>query len=333
MISTRREFLSLAASMGALSLVHRAGLAAAGGRTEETYFEWKKIAQGAHAGIGEGGNTLVFVGPKGSLLVDTKNTGFGRALRRDAESLGSPLSMVINTHHHQDHTGGNNAFAKDVTLLAHSKAKGRIASPGQVKQYVGGITGAISRLRTSETAKAKALVADAEAMLKAEPKASDFEPTRTTEGNETIEVAGVKVQLVHVGAGHTDNDLIVFLPEQNVLHTGDLVFHRVHPYFDVSAGANSAGWAVSCARIVAMCNDKTVVVPGHGDVGDVSIVKTQIEYLKTVRGAADAAVAAGKSREDFIASEVEPYAYGERIKAVAFGALYDEAKNKAPSPR
>lgn len=333
MHSTRRQFLSVAASIGAVSLINRRGLALPAMLRGDTYFEWKKVGEGTHAGIGEGGNSLLLVGSKGSFLVDTKNTGFGAALRRDAQSLGSPVSMVINTHHHQDHTGGNNAFTKDIAVLAHTKAKARISTPGQMKQYIGGITGTIAKVRTANTPNARAVLADAEAMLKAEPKPSDFEPSRTTEGNETIEVAGTKVQLVHVGAGHTDNDLIVFLPEKNVLHTGDLVFNKVHPYFDVGAGANSAGWAKSCAKIVSMCNDKTVVIPGHGDVGDVSIVKTQIEYLKHVRGAADKAIGAGKTREEFIASEVEPYTYGERIKAVAFGALYDEAKAGAPEPR
>ena len=333
MQATRREFLSLAASIGAASLFHRSALAFPALFAADTYFEWKKVCEGGHAGFGEGGNSLVFVGPKGTLLVDTKNGGFGPALRSDAEGLGSPLAMVINTHHHFDHTGGNNAFTRDVAVLAHRKAKERIGMQPQLDRYAAGLKEAMRTLTKSDKPAAKAALASADKLLSAGVKAADFQPTKTTEGNETIEVGGTRVQLVHVGAGHTDNDLIVFLPEKNVLHTGDLCFNKIHPYFDVAAGANSAGWAASCAKIVSMCNEKTVVIPGHGEVGDVSTVKTQIEYLKKVRDAADKAVAAGKTREEFIASEVEPFTYGQMIKPIAFGALYDEAKSKAPAPK
>lgn len=333
MYTTRREFLALAASVGATSLFPRLAPARPLLFGADTYFEWKKLGDGLFAGLGDGGNSLVVLGDKGSVLVDTKNAGLGATLRREVEGLGSPLALVINTHHHQDHSGGNNAFTKDIPVLAHSKAKARMGTPAQMQQYIGGTRGSITKLRASPHPAAKAALADAEGMLKSEPKSPMFEPTKTTEGNETITAAGLKIELVHVGAGHTDNDLIVYFPEKNLLHTGDVCFNKVHPYFDVGAGANSAGWARSCEKVLSMCNDKTVIIPGHGDLGDSAAVKAQIEYFKAVRGAADKAVAAGKTRDVFIASEVEPFVYGERIKSVAFGAIYDEAVKGTPGPK
>lgn len=326
MLTTRRHFIgSLAVLAAAGSLPRRAFAQSAA----STYFEWKKLADGVFAGLGGGGNSLVVISGNEALLIDTKNAGFGATVRREAESLGAPLKLVINTHHHFDHTGGNPAFSKDLTLLAHAKAKPRMA--GQAQMH-GNTAKASLREAAGVGERGAAVAKDIQAFLESAPAPAAFECTKTTEGNETIAIGREKIELIHVGAGHTDNDLIVFLPGRNVLHGGDILFHKLHSYFDPAAGSNSAGWAKSANRIAEVCNDKTIVVPGHGEVGDRAIATAQVAYLKAARGAADKAVAAGKTRDEFIKSEVEGFAYGERIKAVAFGALYDEAKNKAPAP-
>ncbi len=298
------------------------------------YFEWKKVGEGAHAAFGEGGNALAVVGPRETLLIDTKNTGFGDTLRTEAVTFGSLVGLVINTHHHGDHTGGNCAFTKDVPVLAHEKCKARIA--GNVERYVNGAKNTVRTMYQSKKLSARAvrdsamLLAGTLDELKDPAKvAALFEPTKTTAGNETLTLDGRKIELVHVGAGHTDNDLIVFLPDANVLHTGDLVFHNWWPYIDRGAGADTAGWIRSCEKIVEMCDDKTVVVPGHGEITDRAGVRKQIEFFTTMRANAAKAVKDGTTREAFLAmtfGEYENFAEASKfIRPTSLGGLYDEA--------
>jgi glyoxylase-like metal-dependent hydrolase (beta-lactamase superfamily II) len=317
MTVSRRDFLLAGSALAASTLTAGRLWARAGqpfqqpsttrqvNPSEVRYFEWKKAADRAHVAFGEGGNSLVVLGKDGAVLVDTKNAGFGETLRNEAAALGSPLALVINTHHHADHTGGNSEYTRDLPVLAHTKAKPRIAA--NTERYVAGAKGTVSAMFKNPKLSAKG-VRDAAMKLAGrldETKdpaklAALFEPTRTTDGNEKISAGGLDIELTHVGAGHTDNDLILFFPALNLLHTGDLVFNRWWPYVDRGAGANSDGWIRSCEKILAICNDKTVVVPGHGEITDRAGVQAQIDFFRKVRDAAAKAVAGKVSRDDFI---------------------------------
>ncbi len=343
MFTTRRDFLAISSTLattaflastalGALPSRIAPGRARSGGlfdglfngRTEDTYFPPVKIADNVYSLTGEGGNSLAFLAGGEALLIDTKNAGFGSQLRRDVESLGSPLKMVINTHHHYDHTGGNAAFTKDVTVLAHESAKARIGD--QIQLYARNLPQTLRTLKNVDTPIAKKIMAETEALGKEEVTPATYQPTKTTRGNETLTFGGERIELVYVGPGHTDNDLIVFFPKQNVIHTGDLVFNKVHPYFDPSGGATVQGWIKSLEKIIALCNDKTVLVPGHGEVGDVNAAKAQVAYHRRVLDEAKKAVAAKKTRPEFqktVIDEFKDYG-GDWIKPIAFGAIYDE---------
>ncbi len=343
MQTTRREFLTVSGTLAATAFLASTALGAlstriAAGRSgsprtlgglldglaEAPYFPPVKIADNAYSLSGEGGNSLAFIAGGESLLIDTKNAGFGSQLRRDVESLGSPLKMVINTHHHYDHTGGNAAFTKDVTVLAHESAKTRIGE--QIQLYARNLPQTLRTLKDVDTPTAKKILAETEALGKEAVTPATYQPTKTTRGNETLTFGGERIELVYVGAGHTDNDLIVHFPKQNVIHTGDLVFNKVHPYFDPPGGATVQGWIKSLEKIIALCNDKTVLVPGHGEVSDVGAAKAQIAYHRRVLDEAKKAVAAKKTREEFQKSVIDEFKdySGDWIKPIAFGAIFDE---------
>lgn len=250
------------------------------------------IAPGASVVTGGGGNALVVVGDGGSLLVDCKNYGLGGALREAAEGLGVPLAAVVNTHHHGDHTGGNPAFTEDLPVYAHRACSARVRD-----QVVG---------RGDDPA--------------------PFLPTIHAGPDTTLDVAGVKCALRHAGAGHTDNDLFVYLPDANILHTGDLIFNELHPYIDRPAGATTSGWIASCEAMLRVCDKKTVVVPGHGDVGDRTMIERQIAYFHAVREAIGAIVDAGGSREEAGKTRLTLFeGMGfERLRRHGMESVYDE---------
>jgi glyoxylase-like metal-dependent hydrolase (beta-lactamase superfamily II) len=323
---SRRGFLGAAAAAAGTVLLPGRGWArqpAAG----TTWFEWKKLTQNVYVAAGEGGNSIAIVGKGELILVDSKNPGFGATLRREAEALGlGPVRTLINTHHHADHVGGNSAFTKDCVVLAHANAKPRFAA--QEKRLVDGGRNSIGQVAKNPKSGKEAVIKDLEAYVASAPKASDFEPTKTIAASETLTIAGVKIELTHVGNGHTDNDLIVYLPDENVLHGGDLLFHKVWPFVDRPGGFSSEGWAKSAEKIIEIAGEKGIVVPGHGAVGDREIAQKQRQFWIAMRIKAQSAVKAGETREQFIKrpwDEYKDYGAADWIKPITLGGVYDEA--------
>ncbi|MGE3109258.1 MAG: MBL fold metallo-hydrolase [Phycisphaerales bacterium] len=342
---TRREFSTLTSilAMGALAGGARAagrgglgGLGRSGARPgitrrAGTYFEWKQVAPSAWVGIGEGGNSLVVASKGELLLVDTKFAAFAGGLRREAQALVTDtkhsLSLVINTHHHMDHSGGNIGFLPDVPVLAQEKARPRIES--QVDRCRQSVKGHAAQLAQSDKPGAKEMLADA-TKLADHPDmfdAAHYVPTRSFATEHEAKIGELVIELRHYGSGHTDNDAVVRVPSLNIVHMGDLLFHKIHPFMDVSAGSNSDGWMDSCRKALALCDDKTVVIPGHGDVTDKKGLEGQIDYFETMRKAVREAVAAGKSRDEVTKMSVDALKeYGQNRLSMVLGALYDEQR-------
>jgi len=253
-----------------------------------------EIRPGMRVITGQGGNTLVAAGEGGSILIDCKGAGAGGALRELAEAEGTPVRAVINTHHHGDHTGGNPAFTPDVKVHAHEKCGPRVR-----------------------------------AQVAARGETPDpYLPTDSVGNDGAVEAGGVRAELRHAGAGHTDNDVYVFFPEANVLHTGDLVFHMNHPYIDRGAGATTAGWMDSCRAMLERCDEETVVVPGHGEVTDRGGIERQIAYFEAVREAVGEVVSAGGPREAAERIRLQMFANMgfERLRKQALGAVFEELR-------
>lgn len=343
MILTRRQFA--AGSLGAL-----AGLALGGsvGRNgwslgssalaadapEGAYFDWKQIADGVWVATKGGGNAMVVRTGEGCALVDTKLCGWGETLRREVLELGGKIQMVINTHHHADHIGGNPTFKKHGTILAHAKAGRRAVD--QSEQMLASLARLAKQLETEPGDTPPEVVAEVQAMAESAAafKPIDFASTVPLGLAHDLAVGKLTISLRHFGAGHTDNDVVVFVPELNVLHTGDLVFHKLHPYMDVGAGANSAGWQKSLNEMIAMCNDKTIVVPGHGDVTDIEGLRAQLAYFDTLREIVmTARDKDGLTREQVIElqpAELKDLGF-ERMQANNLGVVFDELA-KAANP-
>lgn len=340
MLISRRCFLGSAA--GACVMAGALGspaFASRPRRLESTWFTWSKLADGVHAGMGEGGNTLLIVAKGECVLVDSKNTGYGAALRREAEALaGVSCKTLINTHHHFDHTGGNSAFTSDASVLAHAKAIARI--DGNIARYKAAPASTMAALGKSEKPGAKAIMEDVKALQKQldgattdkavvalfAPKSALVLPGSATVPDKKT-IGGVEIELYHVGAGHTDNDVFIRLPKLNVIHTGDLLFNKVWPYMDRAGGCDTLGWIDSLKAMLALCDDKTVVLPGHGEKTNKAGVQTQIHFFDDMRAVAIKAVAAGTTREEFLRINPDMYKdYAPGIRQVTLGGLWDEAK-------
>lgn len=332
---SRRTFLEISAGMALACCVGNRGFASgAESRSDDgaRWFEWTKLSPRCWVATGEGGNVLVIAGDAEAIVIDAKNAGFGNTLRREAEQVcGKPVKTLINTHHHGDHIGGNCSFTKDCTVMAHRNALPRIATMGE--RLMNGTRAAAAQVGKSEKPAKDAVLKDLGVLDAAALTKDSWNPSKGLGDSDTITIGGVELNLTHVGNGHTDNDLIIVVPSENVMHGGDLLFNRTWPVVDLPGGSDTEGWARSCEKILELCGErKMIVVPGHGAVGDRAIAQQQRQMMIALRAKAEAAVKAGESREDFLKRPFTEYADYQRadvLKPRTLGGVFDEAMKAA----
>jgi glyoxylase-like metal-dependent hydrolase (beta-lactamase superfamily II) len=326
---TRRDFTRLFAASAAAGSALPRSIFALDRAPQETFFTWRAVGTRIHAALGSGGNVMLLRdGDAAALLSDCKNPGYGPTLKREAAAMGSPLRFVVNTHHHSDHVGGNLVFTADVPLLAHPIVKTRLTTwaAGVVGQQNQGLTNAIQQQRDRngsptliaelERSREQLMTAKAEACL----------PTREVRDGEELRVGSRTVVLRHVGAGHTDNDVFLWMPEENVLHTGDLCWNRQHGFMDPNAGFSTPGWQRSVQTMLGMVNAETVVIPGHGDITDRAGLQWQWDYFEQLRDAVSAAIRQGMTREQVVALQPAAFAGVTGNLARNLGAMFDEIR-------
>lgn len=335
-----------------------AGGAAGGGAAPAGIYTFKPLAGSAgdklriSAIIGDGGNSLVAGGVGGggadwALIIDTKNAPLGAMLRAQAMGGGGGdfskgERLVINTHHHGDHTGGNWAFTQGeggaVPILAHANALPRVLA--QTKNYLGSVARVVKSLEGDDKPESKAALPFAKEYLARNEsfKPEAWAPTRTITGEKNeITVGGVgglNVEAYHFFPGHTDNDIILRLPEQNILHMGDLLFHKNWCFIDRAAGADTVGWMRTLGESIKLCDAKTVVIPGHGELTDVEGLKGQIAFFEKARAIVGDAIKTGTKREDVV--KLNPPEFAERglhqMRDRTLGAIFDELTGAPPAP-
>lgn len=302
---SRREFAQIA-GLSALAGLAIGPRALAQGASEDSagFFDWRPIADGAWAGYNGGGNALLYLKGTQAILVDSKNPGLGPVLRAEAEGMlpdGAVLSHVVLTHHHFDHSGGLASFKDHHVVLGHANGAERCKTQASTMgERARGMATALGRSDAPAAQRAiDAALEFADAVESMD--ASAFAPSETPDfsgGSVKINFDEGAAHLHHVGDGHTDNDVFVHVPQLNLIHTGDLLFHELHCFIDTNAGATTRGWEKSLQAMIDLCDDQTVVIPGHGELTDVSGLRGQIDYFQKLREFVGEQRAAGVGRED-----------------------------------
>ncbi|WP_319462906.1 MBL fold metallo-hydrolase [Micromonospora sp. RTP1Z1] len=208
-------------------------------------------------------NVTLVVGDDAALLVDTLSTaGQARDLAVAARAVTPHPWIVVNTHHHFDHCFGNATLAADPSrpVYAHELAAAALRErPDELRRA------AYEEMREERPALAAEL---ADTVLLA--------PTHTVHTETVLDVGGRRVVLRHPGHGHTDADLVVHVPDADVLVAGDLVEQSGPPAFEESYPLQ---WPDAVADLLRLATPATVVVPGHGDLVDVEFVRAQHAQL------------------------------------------------------
>lgn len=349
--TTRRQFLAHSA-LGGISLAALAVLPTRAiahvlqpGVEHESYgvMGWQVLQPGimAIADPTMGGNTMLVVSEGKAMLIDTKYPYLAGGLLQDAanqikaDTTQDRIELtLINTHHHGDHTGGNAVIVPVASAsYAHANALPRIQA--QLENYVQGAKAGPSQLARTKAPDAFMPFAKAAAEASESWTEKTAVPKIAINGSgNTLSLGKVVVKTHHFGAGHTDNDLVIHLPEQNIVHTGDLVFNGLNPFFDSSANATARGWIESLKQTRKLCNAETTVIPGHGDIAGPKIIDDQIRYFEQLIAAVQAEIDKGTPRDELVAMSWE-FMDGlgfEQIKPRIIGGVYDELSGDAEQP-
>lgn len=327
---SRRSFVSLL-SAAALSPMAVASLGRKHNHAASNAFEWAELVPGsvwATTRSATGGNVMLVASKGEAVLIDSKFVGHAPLLRAEAESLAQArITTLINTHHHADHTGGNLLFTQGL-VLAHAAAVRRIERQSdRYASQIEGARGALNELKLASNASDAAAQLDALLATKPNAQTGVFVPTQTIDRYpHVVPVGDIRVELHHFGPGHTDNDVVVVLPELGVIHTGDLVFHGLHPFCDQSGGLSLRGWNHALERIQTLCDARTRVVPGHGPLGDRGALERQRAYLDQLMIHVGEEAKNGAKKEDIMQMSW-PFMDGlefAQIRPRAIGAAYDE---------
>jgi cyclase len=226
--------------------------------------------------IHRGGNNLFLVGEQGGLLVDGDYTDSAAALRQALRTIAdAPVRIVVNTHYHDDHVGANESLAAEgAVVIAQERARADML----VDHY-------------NE---------DVGATLAAAPP-GDL-PAVTFPEKASFYFAGEEIEAVHVVA-HTDSDAILFFKKANVVHMGDVFFNGMFPFIDRSAGGGIDGMIRAGRFVLSRIDDHTVVVPGHGALGNREMLRTYLRMLETSRQRVKALKDRGMSLDQAVAAK------------------------------
>lgn len=196
-------------------------------------------------------NIGVVLGDGAALVVDTRSTHVqAREILADLRELtAAPVTVVVDTHGHFDHAFGNRVF-RPATIWGHDRCVTFMTRTGEAR---------------------RAVIAAEEPEIAADlPEVVIDPPDRTFAETAYVEVGGRRVELRHLGLGHTDHDIVVNLPDAGVLFAGDLLENGAVPFF---GDAYPLDWPETALRVAELVVG--VVVPGHGDHADRAFAESQ----------------------------------------------------------
>lgn len=229
MYVSRREFLGRAGAVGALALVGPGRLFG----QDAPATSMREVRRGVGYFTGRGGTIGWLVNDEALVTVDTQMPGTAElCIQALEERSARMIDLLVNSHHHFDHTGGNAIFRpKAKKILAHEH---------------------VPSLQKAAAERSNRL----EGQVYADATFADT--WREEYGDETV-------SLRYWGPAHTGGDSIIHFEEANVVHMGDLVFNRMAPYIDTQGGSKVKNWITVLEKTVRQFDDDTVFIFGHGN--------------------------------------------------------------------
>jgi glyoxylase-like metal-dependent hydrolase (beta-lactamase superfamily II) len=208
-------------------------------------------------------NIVAVVDRGEALVVDTRSTyRQARELLEDLRALGAPrVAAVVNTHGHYDHAFGNHLF-RPAPIWGHERAAAMLGPAGGQRALA---------------------VRDLPRLARELADVALDPPDHLFTDRAVVEVGERHVRLAHLGRGHTDNDIVLTVEGADVVIAGDLLESGATPYF---GDGYPLDWPATAGAILALTTERSVVVPGHGDLGGREFVARQAADIAALAGLA-----------------------------------------------
>ena len=235
------------------------------------------LGSGIYMLEGAGGNIAITVADDGVIMVDSQFAPlYGKIKAAIAAQTNQPVRYLVNTHFHRDHTGANEAFAKDgAIVVAHENVKTRLAEGSR-----NGLTGNL-----------------------VPPAPTLALPKQTYRDSVTLRLRGRSAELRHSADVHTDGDTYLYFADANVLVAGDLVFFGRYPNIDLLYSGSIDGMIRGVDELLQLAKEDTKIVPGHGPAGTKAMMRDYRAMLVAARDRIAKLKAAGKNEDEVVAAK------------------------------
>ena len=246
------------------------------GSPDEAKIRIQKITDNLYLFFGLGGNIAVSIGDDGVLIVDDQIPSLIPKIKDAIKEIGGgDLVYTINTHWHFDHAEGNLALDPNIT---------KIISQSNARDYMsrGGLIDMVS------------------SRINQEPYPDYALPVITYENGMTLYFNDEEIEIVHFGPAHTSGDSAVIFHNQNAIHYGDVFVTEGYPFIDVSSGGSIDGIINFLSKSLEKLKPGAIILPGHGETGNIQDVKDMISMLETVRDRISKMIDEGKSLQEVI---------------------------------
>jgi cyclase len=255
-------------SRAAAVLLFLAGVAIAQNRDfSKVQIKVTKVAGSVYMLEGAGGNIGASVGEDGIVVVDDQYAPLADRIQAALKGItDKPVRFIINTHYHEDHTGGNEFFQKQAPIIAQDNVRKRLEEGG-----VAGNGGSVH--------------------LEHKPQPQGALPIITFDHDVTVHLNGEDIRALHIPAGHTDGDSVIYFPGSNVVHMGDDFVTYGFPFIDVDGGGSIDGMISGVESAIAHLPADVKIIPGHGPVSKLDDVRAYVQMLKETRAAVQDALA------------------------------------------
>jgi glyoxylase-like metal-dependent hydrolase (beta-lactamase superfamily II) len=250
--------------------------------------EIQKVKDNLYMITGAGGNTAAFITGTGVVVVDTKNPGTGQAILDKIKTVtDKPVTTIINTHTHADHTGSNEFFGANVEIVAHENTK-----------------------------------ANMEKMDIFKGDKAAFLPKKTYKDKLTLGRGSDQIDLYYFGPAHTSGDSFVVFPALRAMHAGDAFAGKNTPIIDTNNGGSAVNYGKTLAKAASTIKNVDTIITGHSNTTmTFADLKEYADFNNDFVTWVQGEIKAGKSVDDAAAEFKVPDKYKGYTVSTFFGGI------------